>query len=81
MFVSLTFYDITLLDYLDIHVSEVEKRAKSMCPFKVQYGHTFYPFMDVYVYISSSHRLKIPNKVVYLTLKIVFVLANSVNPD
>ena len=33
------------------------------------------------VYISRGHRLNSTNKVVFLSLKIVFVLANSVDPD
>ena len=33
------------------------------------------------MYILRGHRLYFPNKVVFLSLKIVFVVANSVDPD
>ena len=36
---------------------------------------------DDLLYILSGHRLKFPNKIVFLSLKIVFVLAVSVDPD
>ena len=32
-------------------------------------------------YISRSHRLYFPNKIVFLSLKINFVLANRVDPN
>ena len=37
--------------------------------------------LDGKLYISKGHILKFPNKKLFLSLKIVFVIANSENPD
>ena len=37
--------------------------------------------LDGPLYILRAHRLEFPDKIVFLTLKIIFVLAKSVDPD